>query len=305
VPVAQTVPSKAREAILSWHAANGRRLAFRGSRDPYAILVSEAMSQQTQAARAAEHWQRFIARFPTVVALAAASPADVQREWRGLGYNRRALALWRAARMIESEYGGKVPDKVEALEILPGVGPYTARAVAAIAFGQPVGAVDVNTRRVLGRMLFGRGDSIGPKRMQGVADASVPAGRVGDWTHALMDIGATLCRPVSPRCGECPARTWCRYAAEGVVGRRGRGHAKRAGRQAVSFPATNRWLRGRILDRLRAAHGDRWVMLDGPIGIHDPRRVATAAIALADEGLIEVAPRATGEGALRARLTMS
>jgi A/G-specific adenine glycosylase len=149
VPTAQTVPPEARDAILAWYAANGRRLTFRETNDPYAILVSEVIAQQTQAARAAEYWQRFLARFPTVAVLAAASPADVQRAWQGLGYNRRALAIWRASRAIEAEHGGKVPDSVEDLEALPGVGRYTARAVAAIAFGRRVGRVSRDVRTVL------------------------------------------------------------------------------------------------------------------------------------------------------------
>src|SRR6186713_552015 len=150
-----SVPAAAREAILAWYAEHGRTLAFRNTGDPYAILVSEAMAQQTQAARAASHWKRFMERFPTLHALAAATPADVLRAWQGLGYDRRALALWRAARIVVLGHGGQLPSDVTQLEALPGVGPYTARAVAAIAFGAPVGAVDVNVRRVIGRIVAG------------------------------------------------------------------------------------------------------------------------------------------------------
>ncbi|HEU5225931.1 MAG TPA: A/G-specific adenine glycosylase, partial [Actinomycetota bacterium] len=128
---APEVPPAARAAILAWFDANGRSLPFRATRDPYAILVSEAMAQQTQAARAGEAWTRFMTRFPTVDALAAARPSDVLRAWQGLGYNRRALALWRTAQAIVTEHGGLVPSDVASLEALPGVGPYTARAVAA------------------------------------------------------------------------------------------------------------------------------------------------------------------------------
>ncbi len=149
------VPPDARRAILAWYAERGRPLAFRRTRDPYAVLVSEAMAQQTQAARAAEAWERFMARFPTVEALAAAPLPDVLRQWAGLGYDRRALALWETARIIAAEHGGQVPADVAALQALPGIGPYTARAVAALAFGMPVGAVDVNVRRVLGRIVAG------------------------------------------------------------------------------------------------------------------------------------------------------
>ena len=119
------------------------------------MLVSELMAQQTQAERAAEAWSRWMDRFPTVAALAAAPVADVVRAWAGLGYNRRAINLHRAAKAVMAEHGGRVPDTVDGLMTLPGVGPYTARAVAAIAFGQPVGAVDTNVRRVVGRMAAG------------------------------------------------------------------------------------------------------------------------------------------------------
>ena len=288
MPTPPTVPREARDAILAWYAAHGRRLAFRGTIDPYAILVSEAMSQQTQAARAAEHWQRFMARFPTVAALAAASPADVQRAWQGLGYNRRALALWRAAGLIESEQGGKVPDSVEALEALPGVGRYTARAVAAIAFGRRVGAVDVNVRRVLGRMVAGGPGALGAPEMQTLADRAVPAGRAADWTHAVMDVGALFCRPREPRCSDCPANTWCRFAAGDRPRTTVAARIDVPRRASPPFPTTTRWLRGRILDRLRAAPGDSWVTIDAPIGAHDASRIRKAAESLAAEGLIEI-----------------
>jgi A/G-specific adenine glycosylase len=131
-----------RSAILGWYDARGRALPFRATRDPYAILVSEVMAQQTQIVRVGEAWGEFTATFPSFERLAAATLADVLRAWRGLGYNRRALNLWRAAKVVVDEHGGRLPDDVEALERLPGIGPYTARAVAAIAFGAAVGAVD-------------------------------------------------------------------------------------------------------------------------------------------------------------------
>ncbi len=154
-----------------------------------------------------------MARFPTVAALAAASVADVLRAWAGLGYNRRAVNLHRAARAIVAEHDGRVPDTVEGLMSLPGVGPYTARAVSAIAFGRPVGAVDTNVRRVLGRIAAGGQEALSAPGMQALANATVPPDRPGDWTHALMDVGQLLCRPRAPRCSGCPALAWCRFAA--------------------------------------------------------------------------------------------
>jgi A/G-specific adenine glycosylase len=272
-------------AIVDWYGSTGRDLAFRRTSDPYAVLVSEAMAQQTQAERAAAYWERFMTRFPTVETLAAATPADVLREWQGLGYNRRALALWRAACVIRDEHGGQVPDDIEALERLPGVGPYTARAIAAIAFGQPVGAVDVNVRRVLGRIIAGP-HGLPEIATQAAADRAAATADPASWTHAVMDLGASVCRPRRPRCDSCPVRTWCRYA-----GTEAEPIAARANPRATPFPATTRWLRGRIIDRLRAARGDTWTALDEPIGDHPLDRVHAAAEVLANEGLVEIARR--------------
>jgi A/G-specific adenine glycosylase len=291
VPATTSLPIAARQAILEWYATAGRALPFRGTADPYAILVSEAMAQQTQAARAGEAWTRFIAVYPTPATLAAASPADVLRAWQGLGYNRRALNLWRAARQIVERHGGEVPTDLAALEALPGVGPYTARAVAAIAFGMPVGAVDTNVRRVLARIVAGDRSGLGPAALQELADRAVPADRPGTWTHALMDLGAAFCRPRRPACEGCPARTWCRYAAAGGADRVA---ANRPGRDArrgsVPFQATSRWLRGRIVDRLRDVAGDGWAVVEAPIGSHDQRAVTAALDGLARDGLIEFEP---------------
>ncbi len=301
-PSPPSIPPAAQKAILAWYADHGRRLAFRGIADPYGVLVSEAMAQQTQAARAADHWIRFLRRFPTVSDLAAASPADVQRAWQGLGYNRRALALWRAARVIEAEHGGRVPDTVEQLQRLPGVGPYTARAVAAIAFGRPVGAVDVNIRRVIGRSVADGAEGLPAGTLQAVADASIPPGSTREWTYALMDVGATVCQPRVPRCDDCPVRPWCRYALQAGADTDAAVAKTRTPRRSPPFPSTNRWLRGRILDRLRQAPDDRWVVLDEPIGTHDRDRVLAAARAMSAEGLIELAPLPADDDALRARL---
>ena len=307
-PMRSPVSVDLRAAILAWYLERGRPLAFRRTSDPYAILVSEAMAQQTQAARAADYWERFMERFPTVGELASATPAAVLRAWQGLGYDRRALALWRAARVIVNEHGGRVPMTLDELRALPGVGPYTARAVAALAFGAPVGAVDVNVRRVLGRIVAGSPDKLSPVELQETADAAVPPDRPGEWTHALMDIGATICRPRAPRCEGCPARPWCQYAAAGArdVSAAAPGSAKpmaarRSTRRAAAFSSTTRWLRGRILDRLRLAPDGDWVELEGPIGQHGKPNVRRAATAMAADGVIELAP---GDGALRARLTL-
>jgi A/G-specific adenine glycosylase len=295
VPDPPTFPEPARHALLAWYAANGRSLAFRQTTDPWAILVSEVIAQQTQAARAAERWGRFLARFPTARALADATPADVLREWQGLGYDRRGLRLRLAAQRIVAEHDGRVPSTVSDLERLPGIGPYTARAVAAIAFGQAVGAVDTNVRRVLGRVVAGGSASLDRRELQMLADDAVPTGRAAAWTHAVMDLGATICRPRSPRCDACPVRAWCRFAATGATAEPTRP------RDRTPFLETTRWLRGRILDRLRDVPDRRWVVIEGAIGDHDEHRVSAAIESMAADGLLEW-ERSPGGRAIRARL---
>lgn len=279
-------------AVLDWYGVSGRDLAFRRTIDPWAILVSEVMAQQTQAARAAEAWTRFVAQFPTPAALAAASPATVIRAWRGLGYNRRALALHRAATAIVDEHRGRVPADLDALLRLPGIGPYTARAVLAIAFEQPVAALDVNVRRVLGRAVGLLGATA--RERQSAADGLVPDGQAAAWTHALMDIGAAFCRPREPRCDACPLLAACGYAASRSVVSAGAPVRRSRATPATRFELTTRWLRGRILDRLRDA--SEWVTFDEGIGSHDQASVAASLARLSAEGMIEVDDR-------RARLT--
>jgi A/G-specific adenine glycosylase len=303
-------------AVLGWYAREGRRLPFRGTSDPYLVLVSEAILQQTQVSRGGPAWQAFVARFPTVTTLAAATPADVLRAWRGLGYNRRAINLQRAARIVVEELGGRFPTVVSELERLPGVGPYTARAVGAIAYGQPVGAVDTNVRRVIGRVVAGHATALAPGDVQAIADRLASVGRPADWTHALIDLGATVCRPRDPRCAACPVRSQCRFARDGAwmagagpgasVGRPAPASRAIRGR-AVPFEQSTRWLRGRIVDRLREVDGTGWATFDGPLGGHDRAAVLGAVRKLAGEGLAELEEGSagpSGEPSLRARLPL-
>jgi A/G-specific adenine glycosylase len=285
-PAAETRRRRAfRDAVLAWYDADGRALPFRGTRDPYAVLVSEVMAQQTQVSRVGERWRRFLGRWPTIGSLAAARPDEVVREWRGLGYNRRAVALWRMARVVVAEHGGALPADVAALERLPGIGPYTARAVAAIAFGLPVGAVDTNVRRVLGRA-FARPSGLELGTVQDLADRMVPRDRPGDWTHALMDVGATFCRSRAPRCVDCPARRWCDFAGSGPP----TGATLARQRRPTPFALSTRWLRGRIVERLAAEPGGDWVRLGGRIGDHSGTAVGDALRALDGEGIVELDP---------------
>ena len=283
-------------AVLAWYADNARPLAFRRTADPWSVLLSEVIAQQTQAARAAEAWTRLIAEFPTPAALAAVSAATAIRAWRSLGYNRRALALRAAAIAIVNEHGGRVPDTFEDLVRLPGIGPYTARAVLAIAFDRDVAALDTNIRRVVGRAFLAEPATVESRRFQALADDFVPHGRAAMWTHALMDVGAAFCRKRDPRCAACPLAAHCRYLAAG----RPQAVSSSVPTPSTPFAATNRWLRGRILDRLRDARVSRWVAFDAPIGEHTLDAVLDALAALSREQLLEL--DATGR---RARLAPS
>lgn len=181
------------DAVFAWYAENGRDLPWRHTHDPYAILVSEVMLQQTQVPRIVPRWEAWLARWPTVHDLAAAGTADVIREWSGLGYNRRAVNLHRCAqRVVEL---GSFPREPAELQRLPGIGPYTAAAIACFAFGAQIAAPDTNARRVLQRL--------------GTPDLSPPAGRAYEWNQALFDLGREVCIARRPRCEACPLAGVC------------------------------------------------------------------------------------------------
>jgi A/G-specific adenine glycosylase len=217
-------------ALLDWYARVRRPLPWRATRDPYALLVSEVMLQQTQAARVVPYYDAFLARFPDPQALASAAPRDVLAAWSGLGYNRRALALQAAARDVAAH--GWPEDLTE----LSGVGPYTAAAVASFAWDRQDVAVDTNVRRVLERF---DGVQRPPKALADRARELVPPGRAAGFNQAMMELGATVCRPRAPRCAECPVRTGC---AGGPVAPRPRG--------AERFEDSDRYARGRVVAAL-------------------------------------------------------
>jgi A/G-specific adenine glycosylase len=224
--------------LLRWYDRVRRPLPWRFTRDPYALLVSEVMLQQTQAMRVVPYYERWLARFPDPAALAAAAPREVLAAWSGLGYNRRALALQRAAAVV-AERGW--PDD---LTELPGVGPYTAAAVGSFAWDRQVAAVDTNVRRVLARH-----DGVGraPAALAGRAQALLPTGRAAAFNQAMMELGATVCRPRAPRCEECPVAPGC--AAHAAGGPPPPAAARRGGPR---FESTDRWARGRVLAALLA-----------------------------------------------------
>lgn len=291
-------------ALFDWFAGHGRDLAFRDTRDPYAILVAEVMLQQTQVARVEPAWRRFMTRFPTVRDLAAATPAEAIRAWAGLGYYARVVRLQRAAAAIVREHEGRLPGTVQALLGLPGIGAYTAHAVAATAFDIPVAAVDTNIGRVV-RRVHGLDEPLSrrasPARVQRLADAWIDGARPAVWTYALMDVGATICLAREPRCVVCPLRPSCvtggtseRAASRSPNAMIARRRAAAAG--AARFPATRRWLRGRILARLREEPDGCWVEVDAPIGTHGREAVMEALAQLAADDLVEL------DGIGRARL---
>jgi A/G-specific adenine glycosylase len=208
------VPSNARQfkrALLRWYRRDGRDLPWRETRDPYRVVVSEFMLQQTQVNRVLEYYPRFLRRFPTLAALARARPAAVREAWEGLGYYRRAENLHRLARTVVRDHAGAIPDDPTALQALPGVGRYTAGAVAAFAYERRAAAVDTNVRRVL-RRVFGDGADKADRRVWDLAERLLPRSRTVAWefNQALMDLGARICVARKPRCPECPVRVACR-----------------------------------------------------------------------------------------------
>ncbi len=227
-------------ALLDWYARVRRPLPWRATQDPYALLVSEVMLQQTQAARVVPYYEAFLARFPDPQALAHAAPGDVLAAWSGLGYNRRALALQAAARHV-AKHGW--PDD---LTELPGVGLYTAAAVGSFAWDRQDVAVDTNVRRVLERF---DGVQRHPQALAERARALVPPGQAAVFNQAMMELGAVVCRPRAPRCAECPVRTGC---ARGPVTPRRRG--------AERFEASDRHARGRVVAAL--VRGERPPVVD-------------------------------------------
>jgi A/G-specific adenine glycosylase len=240
-----------RRIVLRHYRRHQRDLPWRRTQDPYRILVSEVMLQQTQVDRVVPAYHRFLARFPTLRSLARADFSDVLRAWLGLGYNGRALRLWRCARAVVTDRRGVLPRRVDELERLPGIGPYTASAVSALAFDAHVPVVDVNVARVLSRALAGR-QRLPASGISALARDALPASSAGKWAQALMDIGAAFCRS-RPRCGGCPAHKVCAYVRAGG----NRAKKSRVRRVASSganarFQGSNRDYRGRVMRTLSA-----------------------------------------------------
>lgn len=238
-----------RAGILAWYRANARALPWRATRDPYAVWISEVMCQQTRVDTVLPYYARFMARWPTVEALAAAADDDVRAAWSGLGYYRRAALMLKAARAVVTEHAGRFPDDADALRQLPGFGRYTAGAVAAFAFERPQAAVDGNVTRLVARLEAIEGDvSQGPgaQAVWRFAEALAPGEAPGDLAQGLIELGALVCTARNPRCGACPVAERCRARAEGAVARIP-APKKRASKKDVALTALV-WLReGQVL----------------------------------------------------------
>lgn len=276
-----------RRALGAWYGEHGRHdLEWRLTRDPYAVLVSEVMLQQTQVERVRPYYREWLGRWPTADALASADTADVIRAWAGLGYNRRAVNLQRAARQAVAAHGG-VPSDHQLLHALPGVGPYTASAVACFAGDARLIVLDTNVMRVVARVSLG----VSNARERPVADVRAAAGellpRSGARDHnlALMDLGAIVCTARAPACEACPIRSSCAWRAAG------RPNGAVASRRSPAFETTARFARGRIIAALRAADG---ALAEGEIAGRLPAahaaRTAVYLAALARDGLVAQVP---------------
>ena len=243
----------AAQRVLSWGLAQLRDLPWRQTRDPWAVLVSEVMLQQTQVERVIPRWFEFLEAFPTPAACAEAGLGDVLRMWQGLGYPRRARNLHAAAKRITEL--GRFPHTLAELLVLPGIGQYTARALLAFAFEKDAAVVDTNIARVYARAA---GRRLTAREVQALADAALPVEQSWAWNQCIMDLGAALCRPTSPRCGECPLRVDCAYHGDGDDPAIGSANVSVA---QSRFEGSDRQGRGRLLKAL----GSGPVHLDGVV----------------------------------------
>jgi A/G-specific adenine glycosylase len=269
-------------AVLRWYAANARDLPWRSpAASPWSVLVSEIMLQQTPVARVLPAHAAWLARWPTPLSLAASAPGDAIRQWGRLGYPRRALRLHAAATILTRQHGGQVPASVHSLRQLPGIGSYTAAAVASFAFGQRHAVLDTNVRRVLSRLVGGEAlPRQNPSAAElALAESLLPAdpARAAKWSVAVMELGALVCTATRPDCGSCPVAAWCAWRRAGSPECRRRPSAQR-------YTGTDRQCRGRLLSVLTDT--------DGPVPAAsldsawpDPAQRARALSALIADGL--------------------
>ncbi|MDY4855770.1 MAG: A/G-specific adenine glycosylase [Candidatus Ventricola sp.] len=271
------------QTILSWYDQGHRDLPWRRTQDPYRIWISEIMLQQTRAETVVSYYERFLARYPTVQDLASAPEEELLKAWEGLGYYSRARSLQKAAKEIVARYGGQLPADLEKLRALPGIGDYTAGAIASIAFGIPAAAVDGNVERVLCRW-DAITDEVGTpavrRQIAARAQALVPRDRPGAFANAMMEMGATMCTPKNPKCLLCPVREGCMGFAQGIaqeLPRKAKKKAQRVENRAVLLVfCDNRVL---IVKRQEKLLGGLFVFPD-VLEESDPARLCRALEAL-------------------------
>ncbi len=293
-----TTPQHARDAhmvdeVIAWFAHEARDLPWRRpDRSPWGVLVSEIMLQQTPVVRVEPVWREWMARWPTPADLAAAEQGDAVRAWGRLGYPRRAKRLWECAVALAERHGGEVPSDEEALLALPGIGAYTAAAVAAFAFGQRSVVLDTNVRRVIGRAWNGiplpaLHQTVGERAHAAELVPASPEAAVA-WAAGSMELGALVCTARAPRCGECPLASDCRWLAEGATG------LEAAPRRVQPWHGTDRQVRGRIMALLRAAHVP--VNISGHAALEDiePGQLDSCLESLVSDGLVRAADAERG-----------
>lgn len=204
------------EILLRWYEMNHRNLPWRDTPTPYQVLISEIMLQQTQVPRVIEKFKEFSTQFPAIQDLAKASTADIIKAWSGLGYNRRALLLHKFAKEVCEKYNGKIPDSAQILRTLPGIGPYTAGAIASFAYNKPEPAIDVNVRRIYLRYFHGKDQGLPMRKkeeqeLHELAKSTIPEGKSAQFHNALMDFGSLVCTRDTPRCAQCPLKNGCQF----------------------------------------------------------------------------------------------
>ena len=275
------IHTEQQKALLEWWKTSCRDLPWRKTRDPWAVMISELMLQQTQVSRVIPKYESFLKKYPTPMKCSQVPVARLIEEWAGLGYNRRAINLHRTSKIIVESHNGKVPRSLNDLLSLPGIGPYTARAILCFAFEEDIGVVDVNVSRVLARV---SGELVPPRGMQEKADDLVPQGKGWTWSQALMDLGSVVCTSRIANCHHCPLEQFCQWRGEGN---------DPAKPKTVSdapndkFKGSDRQGRGRLVEILR----DRIVVaseLGEVMGWKDdPERCQRVLMGLIKDGLVE------------------
>jgi len=267
--------------LLAWGVPRMREFPWRATRDPWCVLISEVMLQQTNVGRVYPRFERFVALAPTPAACVAVPLADLLVEWQGMGYPRRCRNIQESARMIVNRHDGVVPRDLAALMELPGIGPYTARAILAFAFGDDAAVVDTNVARVIARV---HGRSLKPRETQDIADELLPRGFARDWNQVIMDFGATVCDARTPACGTCPVAGHCAWRGDGEDPARTTAFTSRPqGR----FEGSDRQARGRLMKRLTEGNVALTSVAE-VMQLADIDRAERLAASLVKDGLVEL-----------------